>query len=108
MGALQGERLFGGGAYLEILNRNFYRENWEHAPGGCEELAKLELNPAGLAGMLRPDREWSGDGCYGARSFRACGWSESVDRADKFYLSVQDFKAAPDTRLCFRVGRTAA
>ncbi len=70
--------------------------------------AMLEVNTAGLAGMLRPDREWICDTCYGPGSFRSCGWQEGYGRDDRFYLEVQDREVPPGTRLPFRLVRTAS
>jgi formylglycine-generating enzyme required for sulfatase activity len=108
MGSLNGERC-GGGCYQEILRRNFYKAAWERAPGGCEELAKLELNPAGLAGLLRPDREWVSDNWEWpkSRKFQSCGWEEAYGREDQFRLEVQVRNASERELLPFRAARTA-
>jgi len=108
LGANNGER-YGRGDHREILNKNYYKAAWEKAPGGCEELAKLEINTAGLAGLLRPDREWVSDNREWpkSRKHQSCGWEESVGRDDQFYLEVQVSNVPPETLLPFRVVRTA-
>lgn len=108
LGANNGEP-HGRGDHREILNKNFYKPGWEKAPGGCEELAKLEINTAGLAGLLRPDREWisNNDEWPKSRKLQSCGWEESVGRDDQFYLEVQVRNAPEGALLPFRVVRTA-
>jgi formylglycine-generating enzyme required for sulfatase activity len=107
LGALNGER-YGRGDHRAILEKNFYRGAWKKAPGGCEELAKLEENPAGLAGLLRPDREWVSDNREWpqSRKLQSCGWEETVGRDDQFCLEVQVRNAPEGTLLPFRVVRT--